>query len=218
MFFTWEEIVVWIGVTLFEAWIHTVCITVFLLFMTLKLDGILVRSWWVIFSPLFVGNALSAYFCVIGFIRMYLEGLHKHAVIRTIWSLSFLLLMTIFEVLLIRKLMGYNNLEYSEILSPIFILLQLVTARTCRLYGSSWLYVFLSLFSFFLNLVITCVALRNWGSLMADTINIYVRICEREVKRRLILIFTLTFVFICDFFFFLVVFCVMLFLNKCLNV
>ncbi|XP_026286267.1 transmembrane protein 203 [Frankliniella occidentalis] len=136
MFFSWEEIVVWIGVTLFEAWIHTVCLTVFLLFLTLKLDGILDRSWWVIFSPLFVGNALSAYFCVIGFIRMYLEGLRKHAFIRTIWSLSFLFLMTVFEVLLIRKIMGNNNLEYSEILSPVFILLQLITARTCRLYGS----------------------------------------------------------------------------------
>lgn len=136
MFFSWEEIVVWIGVTIFEAWIHTVCVIVFLLFMTLKLDGILDRSWWVVFSPLFVGNALSAYFCIIGFIRMYLEGLRKHAFIRTIWSITLLLFVSIFELLLIRKLMGYNTLEYSEILSPIFILLQLVTARTCRLYGS----------------------------------------------------------------------------------
>ena len=30
-------------------------------------------SWWVVFSPLFVSDALNAYFCVIVFIRMYID-------------------------------------------------------------------------------------------------------------------------------------------------
>ena len=30
-------------------------------------------TWWVVFSPLFISDALNAYFCVIVFIRMYID-------------------------------------------------------------------------------------------------------------------------------------------------
>ena len=36
-------------------------------------------TWWIVFSPLFVSDALNAYFCVIVFIRMYID-------VSTIWA------------------------------------------------------------------------------------------------------------------------------------
>lgn len=35
------------------------------------------NGWWIVFAPLFVADALNAYFCVIVLIRMYLEALYK---------------------------------------------------------------------------------------------------------------------------------------------
>lgn len=45
-----------------------------------RCEGILDESdsgWWLVFTPLFVADALNAYFCVIVLIRMYLEALYK---------------------------------------------------------------------------------------------------------------------------------------------
>jgi len=93
-------------------------------------------SWWVVFSPLFISDALNAYFCVIVFIRMYIEGSYKAALIRALWSLFMLALLFIFKYLLCQKLNDPDGtkLDYSEVMSPIFILLQLVMIRACQLH------------------------------------------------------------------------------------
>ena len=138
---------------MFEIWVALVCFTAFTVLLTLKVevwtyqpseslrgDDILEQastvSWWVIFAPLFISDALNAYFCVIVFIRMYLEGSYKAALIRALWSLFMLALLFIFKYLLCQKLSDPDGtkLDYSEVMSPIFILLQLVMIRACQLH------------------------------------------------------------------------------------
>jgi ribonuclease P/MRP protein subunit RPP20 len=75
MFFQLKELLRWLGLTVFEIWIALVCFTIFTVLLTLKIENIVGDSltWWIVFTPLFVSDALNAYFCVIVFIRMYLE-------------------------------------------------------------------------------------------------------------------------------------------------
>lgn len=155
MFFQLSELLRWLGLTVFEIWIALVCFTAFTILLTLKVEvwnspltyentGSLpigdtseqgsTVSWWVVFSPLFISDALNAYFCVIVFIRMYLEGSYKAALIRALWSLFMLALLFIFKYLLCQKLSDDTKLDYSEVMSPIFILLQLVMIRACQLH------------------------------------------------------------------------------------
>jgi len=160
MFFQLSELLRWLGLTVFEIWTALVCFTAFTVLLTLKVEfwnsastenfGDLSKSdtlvyssveystvsWWVVFSPLFISDALNAYFCVIVFIRMYLEGSYKAALIRALWSLFMLALLFIFKYLLCQKLSdpAGTKLDYSEVMSPIFILLQLVMIRACQLH------------------------------------------------------------------------------------
>lgn len=137
MFFSLEELVHWLGLTVFEIWVNLVAISIFTLLLSLHLEGVLFSGtatvWWMIFSPLFTADALNAYFCTIVLIRMYLEGLYKAAFFRALWSFWFLGLLFAFEFLLCRKLTKNNDAEYSEILAPMFILLQLMAVRACQL-------------------------------------------------------------------------------------
>nr|CAD7448410.1 unnamed protein product [Timema bartmani]CAD7462608.1 unnamed protein product [Timema tahoe] len=124
MFFTVRELVQWLGLTVFEIWVNLLAVTLFTTALAVKVEtgwG----SWWLVFAPLFAGDALNAYFCTIVFIRMHLEGMYKVALMRGVWSLSFLLLLFVFKFLLCKKLSGQSGLVYSEVMSPIFILLQL---------------------------------------------------------------------------------------------
>lgn len=137
MFFSLEELVQWLGVTVFELWINLSSISAFMVLLTLRCEGILDGSdkgWWIVFSPLFVADAMNAYFCVIVLIRMYLEALYKVAFFRALWSFCFLTAIFSFELLLCKKLSGETSFEYSEVLSPIFILLQLMAVRACQLH------------------------------------------------------------------------------------
>ena len=161
MFFQLSELLRWLGLTVFEIWIALVCFTAFTILLTLKVevwnshvsDYTWIQeesgspsehnveqdspvSWWVVFSPLFISDALNAYFCVIVFIRMYIEGSYKAALIRALWSLFMLALLFIFKYLLCQKLSDPDGtkLDYSEVMSPIFILLQLVMIRACQLH------------------------------------------------------------------------------------
>jgi len=156
MFFQLSELLRWLGLTVFEIWTALVCFTAFTVLLTLKVeywsypsiesyDSLLeidtlekesAVTWWVVFSPLFISDALNAYFCVIVFIRMYLEGSYKAALVRALWSLFMLALLFIFKYLLCQKLSDPvgTKLDYSEVMSPIFILLQLVMIRACQLH------------------------------------------------------------------------------------
>ncbi|XP_077290773.1 transmembrane protein 203 [Arctopsyche grandis] len=134
MFFSLNEIVLWIGLTLFEIWINLVSVTIFSVLLALKIDGILTGSWWVIFSPLFISDALNAYFCVIIFIRMSLYNSLKISLYRASWSAIFLGLTFVFKFLLCKKLTGQSTIEYSEVFAPLFILLQFIAVRACQLH------------------------------------------------------------------------------------
>ncbi|XP_074097280.1 transmembrane protein 203 [Cotesia typhae] len=137
MIFSLNEIVHWLGLTIFEIWINLVSLTIFTVLLALKLDEhyfLGYSGWWVVFSPLFVADGLNTYFCAIIFIRMHMEGMIKTGILRALWSLVSLLLIFVFKYLLCKKLSGQSNLEYSEVLSPVFILLQLVAVRACQLH------------------------------------------------------------------------------------
>ena len=80
MFFQLKEVLRWLGLTVFEILTALVCFLIFTVLVTLKVEGFLAPSssgdawsWWVIFSPLFISDALNTYFCVIVLIRMYIE-------------------------------------------------------------------------------------------------------------------------------------------------
>lgn len=134
MFFTLKEIVNWLGITVFEIWMIITCIFIFSIMTALKFESLLVIDWWSTFVPLFICDAMNSYFCSIVFIRMYLDGLYKTAAFRAIWSFSVLILLFVFKLLLCQKLEGQNGLQYSEVMSPIFILAQLVMIRACQLH------------------------------------------------------------------------------------
>jgi len=134
MFFTLQEIGLWLGVTAYEIWIWLSSITIFTILLSIKMDSDSEMSWWLVFSPLFVGDALNAYFITTVFIRMYLEKKSRPAIFRTLWSLTQLLLICLFEFFLCMKLNEPGSFEFSEVMAPLFILSQLIMIRACQLH------------------------------------------------------------------------------------
>jgi len=136
MFFTLKELGQWLGVTAYEIWIWLVSLAVFTVLLSLKCDYSekYDMSWWIVFSPLFVGDALNAYFIITVFIRMHIEKKLRAATFRTLWSLVQLVLVFLFEFLLCWKLVEPTHFAYSEVLAPLFILSQLIMIRACQLH------------------------------------------------------------------------------------
>lgn len=73
MFFQLREILRWLGLTVFEIFTALTCFLLFTILLTLKVEKVVDWSYWTVFAPLFVSDAFNAYFCIIVFIRMYLE-------------------------------------------------------------------------------------------------------------------------------------------------
>lgn len=134
MFFTIEEVVRWLGLTIFEIWINLIAFLIFTILLALRYNpsSEFTNNWWNIFLPLFAGDALNAYFCIIIFIRMQLESPLKVALFRISWSAIFLFMTFLFKFLLVKKLMGQITLDYYEIFTPLYILLQLIAVRACQ--------------------------------------------------------------------------------------
>lgn len=135
MFFTIEEMVKWLGLTVFEIWINLLSLLAFTIMLAIKFDpaiDIYSNDWWVIFSPLFTGDGLNAYFCIIVFIRMFMETTFKFCIMKLCWSVTFLTLIFVFKFLLCKKLLGQITLDYSEVFAPVYILLQLIAVRACQ--------------------------------------------------------------------------------------
>lgn len=135
MFFTLGELVRWLGLTVFEIWINLVSILTFTILLFIKYSSetdIYSINWWMIFFPLFAGDALNTYFCVIIFIRMLLQTSLKSALLRASWSILFLFMTFLFKVLLCKKLLGQLTLDYCEVFAPLYILLQLIAIRACQ--------------------------------------------------------------------------------------
>lgn len=90
-----------------------------------------------IFLPLFCSDILNCYFTAIVFIRMFLADKNRHAFNRVLWSEQFLALNLVHKYLLYSKLSDSQNFErfsYSEVFSPLFVLLQLIAIRACQLH------------------------------------------------------------------------------------
>ena len=74
MFFQLRELEQWLGLNVVEIWVNLVSLTVFSVLLVLKLEILYHLTWWQVFSPLFISDALNCYFCTIVWIRMYVEG------------------------------------------------------------------------------------------------------------------------------------------------
>ena len=78
MFFQLKELLRWLGLTVFEMIVALLSFLIFTVLVMLRSEGVFDAdsswsSWWLIFSPLFISDALNAYFCIIVLIRMYIE-------------------------------------------------------------------------------------------------------------------------------------------------
>lgn len=136
--FKLTELVRWLGLTEFEILTNLIGTLVFSVILSLKIDGQIVEEqldWFGIFSPLFCTDICNAYFCAIVGTRMYLDSdyINRKALNRFLWSTKFLVLTAVFKYLLCLKLSGQIGLEFSEVFSPIFVLLQLIAVRACQL-------------------------------------------------------------------------------------
>lgn len=135
------ELTQWLGLAEFEIFTNLVALFIFSIILAIRLAGDVIEEstdWFFVFSPLFCGDVCNSYFSIIVGIRMYLDNDNKRkALQRLLWSVKVLVLTGVFKYLLCLKLSGAQNLEYSEVFAPIFVLLQLIAVRACQLSGSS---------------------------------------------------------------------------------
>lgn len=131
MIFTLKEVIKWLGLSIFELWLHILALFVFSVLVAVKLeDGEM--SWWTVFIPLFVCDGCVAYFSAIVIIRLYLAGDKRLAAMRTFWSSVVIALLVTFKITLCQRLEGIRGLDYAVIHVPLFILLKLLAVRACQ--------------------------------------------------------------------------------------
>lgn len=135
------EIERWLGLSDFEIFSNLLSILTFTILLAFKLAGHLpekLSDWSYIFIPLYVCDIYNGYFCIIVAIRMYLDNDNqRRAFQRFLWSFKIIGLTTVFKYLLCLKLSGAQNLDYSEVFAPVFVLLQLISIRACQLPNDS---------------------------------------------------------------------------------
>ncbi|XP_075435391.1 transmembrane protein 203 [Ascaphus truei] len=134
MLFSLRELVQWLGFAQFEIFLHVSALLIFSVLLALKVDGLaLGLSWWNVFIPLFAADGLSTYFTTIVTVRLFQDGEKRQAILRLFWILTILSLKFVFEMLLSQKLVEHTKeLWFGLIMSPVFILLQLLMIRACR--------------------------------------------------------------------------------------
>ncbi|KAM9440592.1 transmembrane protein 203 [Clarias gariepinus] len=135
MLFSLRELVQWLGFATFELFLHLAALLVFSVLVALRVDLQSNVSWWLVFVPLFAADGLSTYFTAIVSIRLYQEGEERLAVLRLLWVLTVLSLKLVCEVLLCQKLAEIEQTRdplFGLIVSPLFVLLQLLMIRACR--------------------------------------------------------------------------------------
>ena len=131
MIFTLKELTRFVRLTVFEFAVMIVTLFIFSILLALKLDNIVTLSWWEVFIPLFACDGLIAYFDIIVFIRLYVDAEEEFAFKRLILNGAILLLVFIYKILMCQKLTGGNDLQFSLIHTPIFILIQGLMMRSC---------------------------------------------------------------------------------------
>lgn len=136
MFYTYRELSNFIYVTPFEIFLFLISLTISSFLLTVKLisdSSYALLTWSTVLSPLFISDAISAYFCVIIFIRHYKTGAFKAAFIRAFFSLKRVCLLFVFKLLLAYKLDDNYAINYSEVFLPIFYIILLLVCRAFRL-------------------------------------------------------------------------------------
>lgn len=127
-----KEITTWLGISVFEIWLHIVTIFVFSILVAIKVEQPSSISWWTAFIPLFICDGCCAYFSSIVFIRLVLAGERKIATLRTLWISCVIALIVVYKVFLCQRLQGARTLGFSVIHVPIFVLLKLLGIRACQ--------------------------------------------------------------------------------------
>jgi len=135
MFLTLEEVVRWLGLSVFELWLHLIGLLMFSILLELRLDSGVELSWWNIFIPLYAADALDTYFCVIVFVRTLRVGNRRAACLRLLSSCIILVCLFVFKLLLCQKLMKENVLSFSEVFASMFVALQILMVRACQANG-----------------------------------------------------------------------------------
>ena len=131
MIFTLKEVIKWLGLSIFELWLHIVTISVFSVLVAVKLEGG-TMSWWTVFIPLFVCDGCVAYFSAIVFIRLCFAGDRRLAAMRTLWSACVVALLLTYKILLCQRLEDIRDIDYAVIHVPLFILLKMLAVRACQ--------------------------------------------------------------------------------------
>jgi len=125
-----KKLLDWLGVTMFEIFLFSGFLLISIILLSCKLDGVLQLSWFNVFLPLYINDALAAYFCMIIFIRQYINGYVKQAFYRAIYSFFQLFLVCSLKVCLMFKLDG-KKIDNSDILLQLGILQAALLTRLC---------------------------------------------------------------------------------------
>lgn len=126
-----KKFIDWIGVTMFEIWMFSFFLIITLILLICKLDEIILSlTWFNVFLPLFISDALAGYFCLIIFIRQYINGYTKQAFYRAFYSFFQLFLVVFFKICLLNKLDG-KKIENSDLILCVGVLKIALLARLC---------------------------------------------------------------------------------------
>ena len=125
-----KKLVDWLGVTMFEIWMFSFFLIITLILLVCKLDDILSLSWFNVFLPLYISDALAGYFCMIIFIRQYINGYMKQAFYRAFYSFFQLFLVASFKISLMYKLDG-KKIDNSDIFLFVGLLMGSLLVRLC---------------------------------------------------------------------------------------
>jgi len=138
-----EELVRWLGLTVFEIWLHLVSIFIFSILLVLRLDPLTgwggslapsqpLVSWTTVFIPLFCADCFAAYFSVIVYVRAFRTGNRRQPLLRMLSGLVLLLCIFVSELLLTQKLSGEHEYSYSEAFASLFVVQQVLMVRACQ--------------------------------------------------------------------------------------
>ncbi|KPM06911.1 hypothetical protein QR98_0053920 [Sarcoptes scabiei] len=127
MFHSWQELSKWLNMSIFEILMFVWASILFTILLPLKIDNPFnfdpqTLTWWHIFSPYFLYDALASYFNVIIFIRQFQTGRIRLAFIRLICMLTRISMYCLVKIFLISKFDNKFNSGYSEIFLPLFLL------------------------------------------------------------------------------------------------
>jgi ribonuclease P/MRP protein subunit RPP20 len=127
----------WLMMTEFEMLINLMGITASTILLALKVDEYLNLNWRAIFMPLFVADALQAYFCLIVVIRLYFDYQKKKSLLHGFSTGSLLILRFIskllFYILLSKEDESYPNgfkPTLQQAMTPLFVHLTILGFRT----------------------------------------------------------------------------------------